>query len=111
MGNDVTCQFPRGACQQTGMSSALKQALQFVKDDLQLEDGAGPSSGGKKKRSKDAMKHIGTQRKGVWKQLRRLQQQEGEKRRRETEHPNFKSTIDPGRGKEICKKENFSKIF
>ncbi|KAK7112077.1 active regulator of SIRT1-like [Littorina saxatilis] len=75
--------------------SIVKQALQLVQEDLQTEgDEPSSSSKGKKRKIKNAMKLIKTDRKGVWKELRRLQKQEQEKIKSKFEKPNFKSSIE-----------------
>ena len=59
----------------------------FVEDDTEGE------STSKKRKTKNAMKLIKTNRQGVWKELRRLQKQQQEKVRNKYDKPNFMSSV------------------
>lgn len=58
-----------------------------------VEDGTEGESTSKKRKTKNAMKLIKTNRQGVWKELRRLQKQEQQKVRNKYDKPNFMSSV------------------
>ncbi|XP_076457913.1 uncharacterized protein LOC143291734 [Babylonia areolata] len=80
----------------------LKQVLHLMQEDL---NPAGESSKGKKHKTKNAMKLIKTSRKGVWKELRRLQKREQEHMKsKRDKRPDFKSSIEKYQEEQLVSK-------